>query len=392
MGPFFRRLAAELRARGVHVTKVNFNAGDGLFYGGPEAIAYRGSFAEWSGFLERLLRERSIEAIYLFGDGRPYHRAAIEVANRLGVRVLVFEEGYLRPDWITLEQGGVNGHSSMPRDPQFFREWQRRAQRTPPKAQHVGPSMRYSGWYSTLYALAMTVFFFLYPHYRHHRPLNAWAETYRWVRGALRKQWYALKERHVLPWLCQEVSGRYFVVALQVHNDYQLKHSPFANVESFLEHTLESFAKHAPKDTLLVVKHHPLDRPYRDYGRFLRELAKRCGLEGRVIYVHDLHLPTLLQHARGAVMINSTVGLQAIHAGRPVKVLGYAVYDMPGLTAQEPLEAFWNAPTPPDMALYRAFREYLLIHNQANGSFYKRLRDADSPTGVRWFPGEQPAA
>ena len=26
--------------------------------------------------------------------------------------VHVVEEGYLRPDWVTIEQGGVNGHSS----------------------------------------------------------------------------------------------------------------------------------------------------------------------------------------------------------------------------------------------------------------------------------------
>jgi capsule polysaccharide modification protein KpsS len=35
VGPFFRRLADELCARGTAVSKVNFNPGDSLFYRGP---------------------------------------------------------------------------------------------------------------------------------------------------------------------------------------------------------------------------------------------------------------------------------------------------------------------------------------------------------------------
>jgi capsule polysaccharide modification protein KpsS len=110
-------------------------------------------------------------------------------------------------------------------------------------------------------------------------------------------------------------------------------------------------------------------------------------LSDRVIYVHDLHLPTLLRGAAGAVMINSTVGLQAISYGTPVKVLGAAVYDIAGLTFQGALADFWRAPGSVDDQLYRAFRSYLLYINQANGSFAKRLAGVRSATGIRWFPG-----
>ncbi|WP_250313331.1 capsular polysaccharide export protein, LipB/KpsS family, partial [Escherichia coli] len=33
-----------------------------------------------------------------------------------------FEEGYLRPQFITVEEGGVNAYSSLPRDPDFYRK------------------------------------------------------------------------------------------------------------------------------------------------------------------------------------------------------------------------------------------------------------------------------
>jgi capsular polysaccharide export protein len=44
--------------------------------------------------------------------------------------------------------------------------------------------------------------------------------------------------------------------------------------------------------------------------------------------VHDLHLPTLLAHASGTVVINSTVGPSALHHKVPSKTTGSAFYDM----------------------------------------------------------------
>ncbi len=83
-------------------------------------------------------------------------------------------------------------------------------------------------------------------------------------------------------------------------------------------------------------------------------------------------------------MINSTVGLQAVQGATPVKVLGKAVYDMPGLTFQGSLAEFWRDPGEVDAELYRAFRSYLLRTNQANGSFYRRLSDNHLAAGVTW--------
>lgn len=385
-GPFFRRFAAELRGRGVEVTKVNFHAGDAFFFPGPSAVAFRGRAHEFEAWLERLIGERAIEGIYVFGDGRPFHRTALEIAKRRQLRAYVFEEGYLRPDWITLEQDGVNGYSRMPHDPAFYHEFAARHP-TPGGHEHVGKTFGIGALWATLLALAATLAFFRYPHYRHHRSINSWLQMCLWVRGAFRKYMYRFLERRVLGELTQGGGRRYFLVALQVYCDYQIVHSRFESVETFIEEVIRSFAESAPPDSALVFKHHPMDRAYRDYGALLRRLTARYRLANRVIYVHDLHLPTLLRSAAGAVMINSTVGLQAISYGTPVKVLGDAVYDMPGLTFQGALADFWRAPGTVDDQLYRAYRSYLLYANQANGSFAKRLAGVRTPTGIRWFPG-----
>lgn len=72
----------------------------------------------------------------------------------------------------------------------------------------------------------------------------------------------------------------------------------------------------------------------------IETLSLKFNVEGRVLYVHDLHLPTLLTNARGCVVINSTVGLSALYHNCPLKVVGRAFYDIDGLTYQGNLHSF----------------------------------------------------
>jgi len=191
-----------------------------------------------------------------------------------------------------------------------------------------------------------------------------------------------LAERGVLERLSGECSGRYFLVPLQVYLDAQLEHSRFAGIEQFIEEVVAAFATHAPPDVLLVVKQHPHDRPYSDYRSLLDSLGARHGCSERLIYVHDLHLPTLLKHTRGVITINSTVGLSALLHGAPVKVLGRAIYDVPGLTSSRSLAEFLQGPEPVDVELFEAFVRYLRESNQINGSFYRRLPGVGTTCGL----------
>jgi capsular polysaccharide export protein len=122
MGPFFERLAGALRSHGQQVWKVNFNAGDDWFHRGERVIQFREPMDQWPGRLRRLIAELRLDAIVLFGQSRHMHQAAIAEAQALGVTIFVFEEGYVRPDYVTLEVGGVNAASPLPRDPAFYRQ------------------------------------------------------------------------------------------------------------------------------------------------------------------------------------------------------------------------------------------------------------------------------
>jgi capsule polysaccharide modification protein KpsS len=118
-----------------------------------------------------------------------------------------------------------------------------------------------------------------------------------------------------------------------------------------------------------------MDRPYSDYSVDIEALRLEHCLGERLIYTDVINLPAALRNARGTVVINSTVGLSSLTHGTPVKCLGHAVYDMPGLTHQGTLADFFRNPTAVDRALYKRFRHWLLAQNQLNGSVWSRLHD-----------------
>jgi hypothetical protein len=125
-----------------------------------------------------------------------------------------------------------------------------------------------------------------------------------------------------------------------------------------------------------------MDRAYVDYAADIQALRQRFDLGDRLRYVHDLHLPTLLQHARGVITVNSTVGLQALYHGTPVITLGESVYQVPGLVYDGELADFWQAPGEVDRPLYERFRAHLIASSQLNASFYAE-RPALQPAAAR---------
>jgi capsular polysaccharide export protein len=373
MGNFFNRVAVWLQRHDIDVRKINFNGGDWLFHRKLKATDYRGSLQHFPRFLRRFVRAQHIDGIVCFGDCRHYHVAAKQVADMLGVPFFVFEEGYVRPDYITLECGGVNVHSQMPRSPAFYRSLPEIEVPTP---QQAHPSFRRGAFAAMVYYGAGRLLQASYPNYRHHKKFSIRYEARAWVRSWVRKHLNRWRDKPVFESLMRDQSDKYFAVALQVYNDSQVtSHSPYHDVRDFIKEVVASFATNAQRDHHLVFKHHPMDRGQRDYRRLLNSLSQEHGVEGRVHYVHDVHLPTLLRNSRGVVTINSTVGLSTIYHDKPLMLMGRALYDLPGLTFQGELAQFWSAKMRVDKVLWRRFRAYLITQTQLNGAFHGRNFD-----------------
>jgi capsular polysaccharide export protein len=154
MGTFFNRVAAWLGEQGIAVKKINFSGGDWLFHRKLDAVDYRGELSDFPAFLRDFLLDHDIDGIVCFGDCRHYHAAAKPVADALGVPFFVFEEGYVRPNYITLECGGVNAYTSVPRSAAFYRALPEVEIPTP---QPVNPRFARGAWASMLYYAASRV-------------------------------------------------------------------------------------------------------------------------------------------------------------------------------------------------------------------------------------------
>lgn len=350
----------------MEVWKINFNGGDDLYYRGHRIIRFRAGMMSWQKFLREVLEQLEIDAIVVFGNGRRSHRIAARLAKAENIPFWVFEEGYIRPDYITLEQDGVNADSPIASlsldDIQDIGE--------PKKERIFRNSFRMMAWYSFFYFLAGIVLQPRYRNYRHHKPFSV-LEGLLWLRAGYRKIKYRWLERRVVRTLLLDGHPRFFLVPLQVYNDSQVRlYSPWRRIENFLEWVIYSFANNAPAGDVLVIKHHPMDRGHTDYSDVIARLANEMNVVDRVIYIHDVHLPSLLHRCTGVVTLNSTVGLQALYHNVPVRTLGRCFYDKPGLTYQGSLDSFWIDPCRVDSRLYRRFRAYLINKTQINDSFY----------------------
>jgi capsular polysaccharide export protein len=366
-GPFATGLARTLRASKARVSRVALNAGDALDWRAGGLIPYRGKPDLWRGWLAELLVQNAVTDVVCYGDSKHYDRIAIDVARRNCLKTHILEQGYFRPHWVTLESQGVNSSSSLPRDPEWYRDH--------PAAEIVAPfvapghSVVHAVWNISLYHLAVYVGSVAFPHFKAGYEAAAWKQA---VGHTLR--FVQQRSNRTPPERAGHIGGRgqgpLYLALLQRPGDSQLwLHSDFKTIPSFAKRVIESFAKFAPKDATLLFRPHPLDPGLNRWDTMIAEEAMRFDISNRVEYSGEAQLHEILPIIAGAVCVNSTAGLAAVEFGRPTVVLGRAIYDMPGLTHQDGLDSFWSQPTAPDAKLYTAFRNVVMAATQVNGNY-----------------------
>ncbi|TCO71277.1 capsule biosynthesis protein [Rhodovulum euryhalinum] len=373
-GPFFDRLGRGLRAAGAQVWRAGFNRGDRAFWpDGAHFVPVTCPPGDWPGTCAGLLDRLAITDIVLYGDTRPLHAQAIAAARDRGIRVHIFEEGYLRPYWVTYERDGANGHSRL-MDLSIPEIAARLRGEGPPAAEapaHWG-DMREHIFYGALYHGLVMAPSRRFRHFQPHRGLPVRAEFALYLRRL------ALLPAHAAARFAATRAIRrggfpYHLVLLQLAHDASLRHhGPFATQEEFLALCIEGFAAGAPAHHHLVFKAHPLEDGRSPLPRTIRRLARAQGLAARVHYVPGGKLAPLLDGARTAVTVNSTAGQQALWRGVPLRAFGRAVYGKPELVSDQPLPEFFASPHRPDPAAYRIFRRFLLETSQVPGGFYSR--------------------
>ena len=371
-GPFFHRLSRMLRAAGAQTWRVGFNAGDRAFWFTPSTyIPYRGTAEDWADTFKALIADKQITDIVLYGDTRPIHAEAVEAAKAAGLTVHVFEEGYMRPYWVTYERGGTNGNSRLMdmTIPQMKRALELSDLDVPEAPAHWG-DMRQHVFYGALYHWFVMFRNGDYRNFKRHRELPVGRETMLYTKRLVLMPLLAM-DRILATARIKYGGFPYHLALLQLEHDASFQmHSPFTRMEEFLDVVIDGFAKGAPQHHHLVFKAHPLENGGSPLRKIIRQMAREHGVNARVHYVRGGKLARLLDHARTAVTVNSTAAQQVLWRGIPLKVFGAAVYAKPEFVSTDPLPDFFAQPGRPDNRAYKDYRRFLLETSQVAGGFY----------------------
>ena len=373
-GPFFSQLACALESYGHATNQIGFNQGDKIFWANKRSfIPFTLPIHAWSGFLQREFREKQITDLVIYNDTRPLHKTAIQAAHAKGINVHIFEEGYLRPYWITYERDGSNGNSKLMSLAQsaVVPDHLTRGPDPVHAPCHWG-DMREHIFYGAVYHWCILCANRQFPNFTSHREISIRKE----FRLHLKQLVFTPARIAARFWANLTLKCRtfpYHLILMQLQHDSAFQnHSPFKTNASFLELTLRSFANNAPPHHHLVIKAHPLEDGRSEIAYHLRRLGTKFGINRRIHYLPGGKLAHVLDPALSVVTVNSTAGQQALWRGIPVKTLGQAIYNHDKFISKQSLDAFFAHPKAPNLQAYKAFRNFLLQTSQIPGGFYSK--------------------
>ena len=370
-GPFFSQLARRLRQTGAETLRLGFNRADRAFWHGPGYLPFRDPPEALAARLAFLISTRGVTDLVLYGSSRPIHRIALEMADKAGLTRHVFEEGYLRPYWVTYERDGANAESPVA---SLTLDQMAEALSHGTPAVHEAPDrwgdMRAHMFWGAAYHAVLLAGKGSYTGFRPHRRPDFIREFLLHLQKLAATPARTVS-RGIATLRVRHGGFPYHLVLLQLAHDANfLDHGPFPDQASFLDTVFRGFAAGAPSHHHLVLKAHPLEDGREPLRPLIRRLAKQHGLVGRVHFLAGGKLARLLDTARSAVTVNSTSAEQALWRAKPLRALGEAVYNRPEFVSDQPLAEFFAAPRHPDRDAYLIYRSFLLVTCQVAGGYY----------------------
>lgn len=350
-----------------------FCPGDRLYWSrrlGP-GLHYRGDPAGFPEFLKQTLVTTRATDVVMLGDGRQYHAVALSVLAESGAaRPWIVEHGYLRPGLIVVENEGIGARSAAPAIFATLGDTSEDGPFSPPSSDVLPQSfLRYAALDIGFHMTNLAFGWLTHPKYVHHALDHPIREYAGWVSRLLR---FPVRNRRTRDGLARILGhpGAVFLLPLQLATDYQVRqHGTGMPLHETVAGIVESFARAAPAGALLAVKEHPLDNGLLDWHGLVSAAASRAGIADRVVMLAGGDIQALVSRSSGVVTVNSTVGLTALLAGTPCKVLGRAVYDLAGLTDPQPLDGFWSCPLPPEPLLLARYAKFLRTRFHVVGAF-----------------------
>jgi capsular polysaccharide export protein len=368
-------VAARLQARGMGVRKIAFNGGDRADW--PQAGLrddYTGDAAGFADYLSDYVAQHRITDIVFYSYWRPLHQAAIRLARARGIALHGFEEGLLRPHWITCDPRLPCEQAASLADTVGGKLANPAAAAADSLPVQPPMLLRNANLWMIFWCLRYYAGYFFglgrFRRYRTHRPLRPGREIFLWAKQMACYPWRKWRANKNLAAALADPAPC-FLLCLQLDGDSQIQqYCDYDGMIEVMADVLPSFARHAPQDARLVVKSHPLDNDTGRLEKACARIARAEGIENRVTFIGFGKLAGLMRKTRGLVTVNSTVGLSALLHECPVKTLGQAVYNIDGLADKQDLASFWTQPQPPRMQAYNALHDALVETSQHAGGFY----------------------
>ena len=283
--------------------------------------SYRMLYRKLVPWYRQLFKEAGIDGLLVFNGSKIYQRAAICAAEKEGIRVVYLENGYL-PGTMQIDSKGINYNNSlkdryaMARDsiePCSYEDLIRHAQNSICRDVIPGTTESFlkrgpEWWWSIAMDLLIDPI------------LRPWM----W-RPAISGYLRAKRRGTLVSRLGGALPASYLLLILQVECDSQhVLHSPlFQSMREAIRICAEARDEVAP-GLPIVVRPHPAEpRPWLALEK-LDELAGICWDE-------ITPLEEALDGAEVVCTINSSVGFQALMAGKRVFALGEACYALPAV-------------------------------------------------------------
>lgn len=253
-----------------------------------------------------------------------------QVSDLLGCRKLVFEQGLFRPDYLTIDGVGVNARNSVDSlegllDPEPY-AYQRRALYRDLVAQLPLAASQTYDYKRSVTALRLSLAYAATKLEPKWRLFLRSAENRDLLEAACLPGGKKVDQTRLLPVIDNSREYDYMILCpLQVETDTQVVlHSPWIKtMQALVDHVgaaVQVFNQGSTRKACVVFKTHPME-------------TRPCAVHHPDAFlIHESTVPDILrQRCDLVITINSTAGIEAIEARKPVITLGDAFYNFTGI-------------------------------------------------------------
>lgn len=272
--------------------------------------------------------------LFIMWNHHPFPANLIKLyCEKLNYNTLFFENGYFRPNTITVDSKGINYENSVPRKEKYYLNNNNKIKdnygsinkNIKIKNVNFSNSNTFKNkYYRFLFLLkSLNNYYYKFCRFRKNK-INFKKKLTKFYYKNMHK--INKKEKSNLP-------SKYIFVPFQVHDDSQIiNYSPnINNMRELVDYTYKNIKyfkdKGRLKDTYVIFKEHPVDIGRINYSK----LYKKYNEVPWIIFLKKYNTKKLIKNSRLVITINSTVGIEALQEYKTVITLGQAFYNVRNL-------------------------------------------------------------